>query len=55
VLALLALLGHGDVAFGRGRAAIAAIALRPAAARLLAAAKLAPVIRAGAGFVYRAG
>ena len=54
VLALLALFGHGDAAFGRGRAAIAAIALRPAAARLLAAAKLEPVIREGAGFTFAA-
>jgi galactose oxidase-like protein len=54
VLALLALFGHGDVAFGADREALAAIALRPAAARLLAAAKRAPVLRSGEAFTFTA-
>ena len=45
-----ALVGLGDTTFAAERGAIAAIAIRPAAARLLAAAKLAPMVRAGEGF-----
>jgi hypothetical protein len=54
LVVLLALVGLGDAAFGAERGAIAAIALRPAAARLLAAARLAPMVRAGEGFALAA-
>ncbi len=47
---MLALLGLGDTAFGGDAGALAAIARRPAAARLLAEATRAPVVREGAGF-----
>ena len=50
LVVLLALVGLGDAASGAERGAIAAIAIRPAAARLLAAARLAPMVRAGEGF-----
>ncbi|MEP7125633.1 MAG: kelch repeat-containing protein [Byssovorax sp.] len=50
LVVLLALVGLGDAASAAERGAIAAIALRPAAARLLAGARLAPIHRADEGF-----
>ncbi len=54
LIALLAVVGLGDAAFGADPGATAVITRVPAAARLLAAAKLAPVIRRGKGFAIEA-
>lgn len=54
VVAVLSLIGLGDAAFGADAGALAAIAIQPAAARLLAGARLAPVVAWGAGFTLEA-
>lgn len=46
--------GFSDAALGGGDSAMATIAVRPAAARLLAEAALAPVVKEGAGFALTA-